>query len=259
MAFHPVRHWLGGHAGPNLKVPVANIKVKMDYIGGGFGSKFSPGAWAEVGATLSQKAGGRPVKIFLIAPANSRSPATGPRLRQDQGRRQEGRHHHRLADPIPGPPAVSPAAASPPLPYVYTNIPNTRLNHVSVSVNGGPRRRGARPTISRRRYLTCCAIEDFAAKVGVDPMLVFDMNAGFTPRAGAIDTSSRRRRKSPNGRNYGSRADRRPARCSRGLGIGVNAWGGGGHACTARTTINPDGSCCWKWARRIWAPAPAPS
>ena len=28
----------------------------------------------------------------------------------------------------------------------------------------------------------------------------------------------------------------------RGLGIGVNAWGGDGHACTARTTINPDGS-----------------
>jgi xanthine dehydrogenase YagR molybdenum-binding subunit len=28
----------------------------------------------------------------------------------------------------------------------------------------------------------------------------------------------------------------------RGLGIGVNAWNGAGHACTARTTINPDGS-----------------
>ena len=34
----------------------------MDYIGGGFGSKFSPGAWAEIGAILSQKAGGKPVK-----------------------------------------------------------------------------------------------------------------------------------------------------------------------------------------------------
>src|SRR5258708_15962239 len=59
-----VTGWAGTLA-PNLKVPVANIKVKMDYIGGGFGSKFSPGAWAEVGARLSQKAGGMPVKLFL--------------------------------------------------------------------------------------------------------------------------------------------------------------------------------------------------
>ena len=29
----------------------------MDYIGGGFGSKFSPGRWAEVGANLSQEGG----------------------------------------------------------------------------------------------------------------------------------------------------------------------------------------------------------
>src|ERR1035441_5588573 len=59
-----VTGWAGVLA-PNLKVPAANIKVKMDYIGGGFGSKFSPGAWAEIGALLSQKAGGNPVKIFL--------------------------------------------------------------------------------------------------------------------------------------------------------------------------------------------------
>ena len=29
---------LGRHLAPNLKVPAANIKVKMDYIGGGFGA-----------------------------------------------------------------------------------------------------------------------------------------------------------------------------------------------------------------------------
>ncbi len=59
---------VSGYAGslaPNLKVPAANIKVKMDYIGGGFGSKFGPDAWAEVGARLSKAAGGRPVKLFL--------------------------------------------------------------------------------------------------------------------------------------------------------------------------------------------------
>ena len=54
-----------GDLGTHLKVPVSNIKVKMDYIGGGFGSKFNPDAWAIVGAELSKKAGGRPVHLYL--------------------------------------------------------------------------------------------------------------------------------------------------------------------------------------------------
>src|SRR5215831_17912968 len=64
----PSVQFVSGYAGslaPNLKVPVANIKVAMDYIGGGFGSKFGPDAWALVGANLSKNAGGRPVKLFL--------------------------------------------------------------------------------------------------------------------------------------------------------------------------------------------------
>jgi xanthine dehydrogenase YagR molybdenum-binding subunit len=51
--------------GQRLSVPATNIKVKMDYIGGGFGSKFNPDAWAIVGANLSKNAGGRPVKLYL--------------------------------------------------------------------------------------------------------------------------------------------------------------------------------------------------
>ena len=64
---------------PNIKVPAANIKVKMDYIGGGFGSKFSPDAWATVGANLSKKAGGTPVKMYLDRAPEQRSRATGRR------------------------------------------------------------------------------------------------------------------------------------------------------------------------------------
>ena len=38
---------------------------------------------------------------------------------------------------------------SPPLPYVFDDIPNQRLNHTAVSVNAGPSAPGARPTTSR--------------------------------------------------------------------------------------------------------------
>jgi xanthine dehydrogenase YagR molybdenum-binding subunit len=236
-----VTGWAGVLA-PNLKVPAANIKVKMDYIGGGFGSKFSPGAWAEIGALLSQKAGGNPVKIFLDRATDQ----------QIAGNRPSAFGKIKIAGSKDGTITAWQSetwatggfggGGQPPLPYVYTNIPNTRLNHVSVSVNAGPSQAWRAPNNQQASYLTCSAMEDFAAKVGVDPMVVFDKNAGYTPRAEqyryqlekAAELSEWKKLWKPRGSEKG------PVR--RGLGLGVNAWGGAGHACTARTTINPDGS-----------------
>jgi xanthine dehydrogenase YagR molybdenum-binding subunit len=48
-----------------LQIPASNIKVSMDHIGGGFGSKFGADSWGLEGAHLSKQAGGKPVKIFL--------------------------------------------------------------------------------------------------------------------------------------------------------------------------------------------------
>ena len=45
-----------------------------------------------------------------------RQPSFG--LRQNQDRRQQGRHHHAPGSPNPGPPAASTGGGSPPLPYV---------------------------------------------------------------------------------------------------------------------------------------------
>jgi xanthine dehydrogenase YagR molybdenum-binding subunit len=236
-----VTGWAGVLA-PNLKVPAANIKVKMDYIGGGFGSKFSPGAWAEIGALLSQKAGGNPVKIFLdrateLQIAGNRPSAFGKiKIAGNKDGTITAWQSETWATGGFG------GGGQPPLPYVYTNIPNTRLNHVSVSVNAGPSQAWRAPNNQQASYLTCSAMEDFAAKVGVDPMVVFDKNAEYTPRAEqyryqlqkAAELSEWKKLWKPRGSETGA--------VRRGLGLGVNAWGGAGHACTARTTINPDGS-----------------
>src|SRR6478672_6853571 len=236
-----VTGWAGTLA-PNLKVPVANIKVKMDYIGGGFGSKFSPGAWAEVGARLSQKAGGKPVKLFLDRASEQQIPGNRPSAfgKIKVAGKKDGTITAWQSDTWAS--GGFAGGGQPPLPYVYTNIPNTRLNHVSVSVNAGPAQAWRAPNNQQASFLTCSAIEDFAAKVGVDPMVVFDKNAGYTPRAEqyryqlqkAAEISEWSKLWKPRGSQTGA--------VRRGLGIGVNAWGGAGHACTARTTINPDGS-----------------
>ena len=236
-----VTGWAGTLA-PNLKLPAANIKVLMDYIGGGFGSKFSPGAWAEIGAILSQKAGGRPVKIFLER--NMEQQIAGHRPSAYGKIKIAGKKDGTITAWQSDTWATGgfPGSGSPPLPYVFANIPNQRRNHVSVSTNIAGSQAWRAPNNQQASYLTCCALEDFAAKAGVDPMQVFAMNAGFTARPEiyryqfekAAEISEWKKLWKPRGSQTGT--------MKRGLGMSVNAWAGGGHACTARTTINPDGS-----------------
>ena len=128
-----VTHFAGLLA-PNLKVPVSNIKVKMDYVGGGFGSKFGPDAWGEVCARLSQKAGGRPVKLFLDR-------------RMEQllgGFRPSAYAQIKIGGKKDGTMTAweskawgsggFPGGGSPPLPYILADLPN-RCNYTSVSIN----------------------------------------------------------------------------------------------------------------------------
>jgi xanthine dehydrogenase YagR molybdenum-binding subunit len=241
----PSTQFITGWAGtlaPNLKIPAANIKVQMDYIGGGFGSKFSPGAWAEVGAILSQKAGGRPVKLFLDRAMEQ----------QISGHRPSAYGKIKIAGKKDG--TITgwqsdtwasggfPGGGSPPLPYVYSNIANQRRNHTSVSTNiAGPQAWRA-PNNQQASYLTCCALEDFAAKAGVDPMQVFHMNAGLTPRAEMYQYQLEKAAELSEWKKLWKPRGSQNAALRRGLGLSVNAWNGAGHACTARTTINPDGS-----------------
>jgi xanthine dehydrogenase YagR molybdenum-binding subunit len=227
---------------PNLKVPAANIKVKMDYVGGGFGSKFSPGAWAEIGARLSQKAGGKPVKIFLDRATEQQIPGNRPSAfgKIKVAGKKDGTITAWQSDTWAS--GGFGGGGQPPLPYVYTNIPNTRLNHVSVSVNGGPAQAWRAPNNQQASYLTCSAIEDFAAKVAMDPMVVFDKNADYTPRADQYRYQLQKAAEISEWSKLWKPRGSQTSAVRRGLGIGVSAWGGAGHACTARTTINSDGS-----------------
>jgi xanthine dehydrogenase YagR molybdenum-binding subunit len=56
---------IGGDLGKSLEVPAANVHVQMQYIGGGFGSKFAADSWGVEAAQLSKASGGKPVKMYL--------------------------------------------------------------------------------------------------------------------------------------------------------------------------------------------------
>jgi xanthine dehydrogenase YagR molybdenum-binding subunit len=232
----------GNNLAPNIKVPAANIKVKMDYIGGGFGSKFNPGGWAEAAAILSQKAGGKPVKLFLDRAMEQ----------QVSGHRPSAYGKIKIAGKKDGTITAwqsdtwasggFPGGNSPPLPYVYANIPNQRMNHVSISTNiAGPQAWRA-PNNQQASYLTCCAIEDFAAKANVDPMAVFSMNADYTPRAEIYRYQFEKAAELSEWKKLWKPRGSQTSAMRRGLGMSVNAWNGTGHNCTARVTVHADGS-----------------
>jgi xanthine dehydrogenase YagR molybdenum-binding subunit len=239
-----VTHYAGS-LGPNLKVPIANIHVKQDYIGGGFGSKFAPDSWGQVGAFLSQKAGGLPVMLFLDRATDQtiagNRPSAYAKIRiagQKDGTVTAWQSDSWATGGFTG-------GGSPPLPYIIDTIPNQRLHHTSVSVNAGPNRAWRAPNNQQASYLTCSALEDFAAKIGMDPMDVFHKNVSYAPSA-RVETYRYQLQKAAEiaewKKLWHPRGQGAAGMVKRGLGIGFSAWGGGGHQSQCRTTINPDGS-----------------
>ena len=223
---------------PNIKVAATDIKVKMDYIGGGFGSKFGPDAWGEVAARLSQKAGGRPVKLFLerdaeLMIAGNRPPAYGT-----------VRIAGKKDGTITGWQSETWSTGNMPLPYIIDQIPNMRIKHDTVAINSGPSRAWRAPNNQQLSYLTCSAVDDFAAKIAMDPIEVFKKAVEYAPKSRvelykyqldkAAELADWKKLWKPRGSASGS--------VKRGLGLGISAWGGAGHNSNCRTTINPDGS-----------------
>ena len=234
-----------GQLATSLKIPATNIKVQMDYVGGGFGSKFSPGAWATVAANLSQKAGGRPVRLFLDRDMEQ----------EIAGNRPSAYARIKIAGKKDGTITAWDSASwgsggfqpggPPPQPYVFVNIPNYRRVHTGVSLNVGPSQAWRAPGNQAASYLTCCAMEDFAAKIGMDPIEVFRKNVNYAQPAfqeryqfqlsKAAELAEWKKLWHPRGQSGAS-----PVK--RGLGVAVGTWAGRGHASNCRTTINPDGS-----------------
>jgi len=233
-----------GSLSQNLKIPATNIKVHQDHVGGGFGSKFSPDAWAMVGADLSKKAGGAPVKVHLDRATDQMVAGNRPSAfaRIKLGGKKDGTITVWQSNSW-GTGGIT-AVNGPAQPYVYTNIPNRRTVHTPIMVNAGPNRAWRAPGNQQGSFLTCAAIDDFAARIGMDPLEVFKINAQYAPEARvatyrrqldkAAELATWKKLWKPRGQSAGT--------VKRGLGIGIGAWAGMGHASQCRTTINPDGS-----------------
>jgi len=231
--------------GQRLSVPATNIKVKMDYIGGGFGSKFNPDAWAIVGANLSKNAGGRPVKLYLERNAEQMIGGNRPSAyaKIKIGGKKDGTITVWQSDSW-GTGGFQ-SAQGPAQPYVYTTIPNQRQVHTNITTNAGNQRAWRAPGNQQASYLTCSAIDDFAHKIGMDPIEVFKVNAQYAPTA-RVDTYRYQLDKAAElaewKKLWHPRGQSGSGTVKRGLGVAFAAWAGAGHDGKCRAIINPDGS-----------------
>lgn len=233
---------VGGDLAKNLELPATNVHVQMDYMGGGFGSKFPSDRWGLNAAHLSKMSGGRPVKLYLDRATELTIAGVRPShfAKIKIGAKKDGtitawQSQSWSSGGFAG-------GGIPPIPYVFNKIPNVRKNHSAVSLNAGPQRAWRAPNHPQASFLTCSALEDLAAKLNMDPLTLFDKNLEFTPRPEtyraqlhkAAELIEWKKNWHPRGSEKGN--------IRRGLGIGINMWGGAGHASRAKTNIHPDGS-----------------
>jgi xanthine dehydrogenase YagR molybdenum-binding subunit len=158
-----------------FNIPATKVKCITHFMGGGFGSKFGPDVQGIAAAELAKKAG-KPVKLMLdraseITSAGNRPSAFGT---IKIGGKKDG-SITAFEVSCYGTPGHSGGATVNlgALPYVYEPaIPNFKREHTVVYTNCGQARAMRAPGHPQNCFLTEFAVDDLAAKLGIDPLII---------------------------------------------------------------------------------------
>jgi len=222
-------------------IPAANVRTHCEYMGGGFGSKFSVDRWGVECAKLAKDAKA-PVKWMLerepeLTIAGDRPSAYAE---IEVGASQDGTITYWSSKSWgSGGPGGS---GSPPMPYVIQPA-NRRHQHISVPTHMASARAWRAPNHPQACFLTMSAIDDLAAALKMDPLDFFMKNAAITQRAAVYQEELQKgaeliewkKKWRPRGQNG-------PGPVKRGLGVSMHTWGGLGHNSNCEVSIFPDGS-----------------
>jgi len=228
-----------------LNLSQSKVRVICEHMGGGFGSKFNPGVEGLLCAKLARLAGA-PVRLMLtrfeqaLAVGNRPSSFQKIKMAADADGKLTGFELSSF-----GTPGYSSGVSSGggsggagfPAPYIYTTAA-TRVKQGSVAVNAGqsaPMRAPGHPVASLGME---SALDDLAAKLGMDPVQIRLKN----------DPSEIRRREYEIGaEKFGWKEKFRkpgtsPGSVKVGVGCAGAAWMSGGRGTQAEAQINSDGT-----------------
>jgi xanthine dehydrogenase YagR molybdenum-binding subunit len=232
------------------------VRCITHYMGGGFGSKFGPDIQGMVAAELARRARA-PVKLLLdraeeVTAGGMRPSAIGTvRI----GGQKDGTIRAYEIDCYGTPGIGSGATVNfTGLPYVYT-VAFVKRQHRVVRVNSQRVRAMRAPGHPQSCYLTDLAVDDLAARLGLDPLQVRLRNLPANDMAAPVNSFPRMRRdiytREIQLAREVSQWDKKwhaPGRGEKGpikhgIGMALHTWGGGpGAPNDIRVTISSDGS-----------------
>jgi xanthine dehydrogenase YagR molybdenum-binding subunit len=156
-----------------FRIPTTKVKCITHFMGGGFGSKFGPDIQGTVCAELAKKAGA-PVKLMLDRADEATVGGTRPSAygKVKIGGMKDGTITAYEVDCY-GSPGVGGGSTVNfgLLPYVYV-VPNVKKKHQFIRLNVQGSRAMRAPGHPQNCILTEGAVDDLAAKLGLDPMQV---------------------------------------------------------------------------------------
>jgi xanthine dehydrogenase YagR molybdenum-binding subunit len=233
-AISAVRNNLAGA----LQLDQSKVRVLTEFMGGGFGAKLDNSLDTVLAARLSRQAKA-PVRMMLTRFDNALAVGNRPSSFQKIkiGAKADGTLHAFEMENY-GTAGIN-GGANIPAPYIYA-VPNTRVNQFTVRVNAGASRAFRAPSHPPASAGMEAAMDDLAAKLGIDPLefrLKNDANAVRQReyKIGAEKFGWKEKYKKP-----GSS----PGIVKTGIGCAGAAWpgGGGSRQTQGEAQINPDGS-----------------
>jgi len=233
----------GQFAGP-LGLDAANVALTCNYIGGGFGSKFAADEWGLACAKLAKEAG-QPVRLMLDRATELKIGGNRPSgfakvtvCADAEGNITGWESHHWGTSGINGS-----TIRLNQMPYVFA-FDNYKRSATGLSTNCGPQRAWRAPNHPQLCAVSQTAIDDIAAKLGMDSYDVFKKNLAKTPRG---DVYAKQMEIGAKLIDWKKKAHlhgkgQKTGGVVTGLGMALHTWGGRAHAGTCTVKIHPDGT-----------------
>ena len=226
-----------------LGIPAANVRVIADYVGGGFGSKFSVDRWGIECARLAKLAGA-PVKLMLDRHAELTVAGDRPSAfaEIEVGAKKDGTLTAWISKSW---------GSGGPRQRRRTRRCRTSSRSPTAGTSTRPcpptrraRAPGGRRTIRRGASSPMSALDDLAAALGMNPL---DFVIQNLPLTGALEKTYREEIEVADQlmgwrQRWHPRGDPAKGPVKRGLGMSLHTWGGRGHRSNCEVTIHPDGT-----------------
>ncbi len=224
-----------------------NVRVITEYLGGGFGAKFGASApGTRLGFIAGELARQAKAPVKLMCNRHEEHLCTGNRPDSHQSVKLGGKKGrlHAIEIESHGTAGIGTGAGIGRNAFgIYTRCPNVRVRAHDVFTNGGPGTAMRAPGHPQGAFAIELAIDELAAKMGVDPIELRRAHDEHPVRRHQLAMGRDRfgwdeRRK----RSADQRA--RKTRLRTGVGVAASIWGdfGRGRAAVATVTVHPDAS-----------------